>query len=94
MPRKLWTREELKLTLSLCFQRPSGKLNRSTPQVSELARLIGRSENSAALLEFESQELFEDHFARFKNAKIKLPAAHKPSRDFLAYHRDNVFVGY
>lgn len=49
MPRRLWTREELILTLSLYFQLPFGRLNHSTPEVKELARIIGRSENSAAL---------------------------------------------
>ena len=44
-----WTREELILTLSVYFQLPFGRLNRTTPEVKELARLIGRSDNSAAL---------------------------------------------
>ena len=49
MPRRLWTREELILTLSVYFQLPFGRLNHTTPEVRELARLIGRTENSAAL---------------------------------------------
>lgn len=44
-----WTREELILTLSVYFQLPFGRLNHSTKEVKELARLIGRSDNSAAL---------------------------------------------
>lgn len=44
-----WTREELILTLSVYFQLPFGRLNRATPEVKELARLIGRTDNSAAL---------------------------------------------
>lgn len=44
-----WTREELILTLSVYFQLPFGRLNRSTPEVMELARIIGRTDNSAAL---------------------------------------------
>ena len=47
--RKLWTREELILALSVYFRLPFGRLNRTTPEVKELARLIGRSDNSAAL---------------------------------------------
>lgn len=47
--RRLWTREELILTLSVYFQLPFGRLNHNTPEVRELARLIGRTENSAAL---------------------------------------------
>ena len=44
-----WTREELILTLSVYFQLPFGRLNRTTKEVKELAHLIGRSDNSAAL---------------------------------------------
>ena len=49
MPRRLWTREELILTLSVYFQLPFGRLNHSTPEVMELAQIIGRTNNSAAL---------------------------------------------
>ena len=48
MAKRLWTREELILTLSVYFQLPFGRLNHATPEVKELARLIGRTENSAA----------------------------------------------
>lgn len=48
MPRP-WTRDELMLALSVYFQLPFGRLNRTTPEVKELARLIKRSDNSAAL---------------------------------------------
>lgn len=47
--QRQWTREEHILTLSLYFQLPFGKLHRSTPEVVELAALIGRSVNSVAL---------------------------------------------
>jgi putative restriction endonuclease len=49
MAKRLWTRDELILTLSVYFQLPFGRLNHATPEVKELARLIGRTENSAAL---------------------------------------------
>lgn len=49
MPRKLWTHDELVLTLALYFQLPFGRLNRGTPEVKELGTLLGRGENSAAL---------------------------------------------
>jgi putative restriction endonuclease len=49
MSKKLWTRDELILALSVYFQLPFGRLNHTTPEVRELARLLGRSENSAAL---------------------------------------------
>lgn len=47
--RNLWTREELIVTLSLYFQLPFGRLNRTTREVINLAALIGRSNNSVAL---------------------------------------------
>ena len=49
MAKRLWTRDELILTLSVYFQLPFGRLNHTTPEVKELAQLIGRTENSAAL---------------------------------------------
>lgn len=49
MARKLWTHEELVLTLALYFQLPFGRLNHSTPEVIELGKLLGRGANSAAL---------------------------------------------
>lgn len=49
MPRHLWTHDELVLTLSLYFQLPFGRLNHHSPEVQELGRLLGRTENSAAL---------------------------------------------
>jgi putative restriction endonuclease len=49
MERRLWTREELILALSVYFQLPFGRLNRTTPEVKELAKLINRSTNSVAL---------------------------------------------
>lgn len=47
--KRPWTREELILALSVYFQLPFGRLNRNTKEVRELARIIGRTENSAAL---------------------------------------------
>lgn len=49
MARRLWTREELILTLSVYFQLPFGRLNHTTPEVKELAKVIGRTDNSVAL---------------------------------------------
>ena len=40
MERRLWTREELILTLSVYFQLPFGRLNRTTPEVKELADVL------------------------------------------------------
>lgn len=49
MARNLWTRDEMILALSLYFQLPFGRLNKSTKEVKELAALIGRTNNSVAL---------------------------------------------
>ena len=47
--RRPWSRNELILALSVYFQLPFGRLNHGTPEVMELARIIGRTNNSAAL---------------------------------------------
>ena len=49
MARNYWTDEELILTLDLYFKLPFGRLNKSTPEVKQLANLIGRTDNSVAL---------------------------------------------
>lgn len=49
MPRRLWTREELVITLALYFQLPFGRLNHTTREVIDLAESIGRTANSVAL---------------------------------------------
>lgn len=49
MARRLWTHDEMVLALALYFQLPFGRLNHTNPDVQELGRLIGRTENSAAL---------------------------------------------
>lgn len=47
--RRLWTRDEMILALSLYFQLPFGRLNHGTKEVKDLAALIGRTDNSVAL---------------------------------------------
>lgn len=47
--RRLWTREEHILVLSLYFQLPFWRLHTSTREVIELARLINRTAGSVAL---------------------------------------------
>lgn len=49
---------------------------------------------SSALRENESKEYFNRHFGSIIGKKITLPAEHQPNLDFLAYHRDKVFVGF
>lgn len=48
---------------------------------------------SSALREYESQEYFDKHFGIIEGLSITLPKEYKPNRDFLAYHKDNVFMG-
>lgn len=47
--RNLWTDDEMIVVLDLYFKLPFGRLNRTTPEVKELAALMGRSDNSVAL---------------------------------------------
>lgn len=47
---------------------------------------------SDALHEYERQEYFDRHFGSLNGRKITMPIEHRPDRDFLAYHRDHVFV--
>lgn len=49
MPKRLWTRDEMILTLALYFQLPFGRLNHTTPEVKDLARLMNRTGNAVAL---------------------------------------------
>lgn len=49
MRGELWTREELILAFNLYLKLPFGKLHTHTPEIIELANLLGRSVNSIAL---------------------------------------------
>lgn len=48
---------------------------------------------SSALREYETQEYFDKQFGSFSGKQIAMPIDYKPNRDFLAYHRDHVFMG-
>lgn len=48
---------------------------------------------SSALREYESQEYYDKQFGSISGKQISMPTDYKPNRDFLAYHRDHVFVG-
>ena len=48
---------------------------------------------SSALRENETKEYYDKHFDCIKGQKLTLPTEYLPSREFLAYHRDKVFVG-
>lgn len=48
---------------------------------------------SSALLENETKEYFDKHFEIIIGKKLTMPTEYLPNRDFLAYHRDKVFVG-
>lgn len=47
--KNLWSREELILTLNLYLKLPFGKLDRRTPEVQYLAKLIGRTDNAVSI---------------------------------------------
>ena len=48
---------------------------------------------SSALLEYESKEYFEKYFSIIDRKRITLPTEYLPNRDFLAYHKEKVFMG-
>jgi putative restriction endonuclease len=47
--KRLWTREELILALNLYLKLPFGKLHSSTPEIVQLAGLLGRTSGSVAM---------------------------------------------
>lgn len=49
MDRKLWTREELILVFNLYLKLPFGKLHTRTPEIIDMANLMGRTVNSIAI---------------------------------------------
>jgi putative restriction endonuclease len=49
MERKLWLREELILVFNLYLKLPFGKMHTRTPEIIEMANLIGRTVNSIAI---------------------------------------------
>ena len=48
---------------------------------------------SSALREYGTQEYFDKQFGSISGKQIAMPIEYKPNRNFLAYHRDHVFVG-
>ncbi len=47
--RKLWTKDELTLSLNLYLKLPFGKLHSGTPEIIHLAKIIGRTPGSVAM---------------------------------------------
>jgi putative restriction endonuclease len=48
---------------------------------------------SSALREYESRKYYDKNFGVIAERKLTLPTKYCPNRDFLAYHRNHVFVG-
>lgn len=48
---------------------------------------------SSALRENETKEYYDKHFGIIIGKKLTMPTEYLPNREFLAYHRDHVFVG-
>ena len=48
---------------------------------------------SSALREYETKDYYDRHFGCLVGRKIEMPSEYLPKQDFLAYHRDNVFMG-
>lgn len=49
MEKKLWTKEELILVFNLYLKLPFGKMHTRTPEIIEMANLLGRTVNSIAI---------------------------------------------
>lgn len=49
MERRLWTREELILSLNLYLKLPFGKLHHGTPEIIHLAQIINRTPDAVAM---------------------------------------------
>ena len=49
MPKNLWSREELILVFNLYLKLPFGKMHKQTPEVIEMAHLIGRTVSSISI---------------------------------------------
>lgn len=49
MPKNLWTREELILAFNLYLKLPFGKMHKHTPEIIELAKLLGRTPSSIGM---------------------------------------------
>ncbi len=48
---------------------------------------------SSTLQEHKTEEYYNKHFGSIAGQKIQVPKDYAPKRDFLAYHRDHVFLG-
>lgn len=48
---------------------------------------------SSALRENESKEYYDKHFGCIAGQRIQTPSEYAPNRDFLAFHKDKVFLG-
>lgn len=48
---------------------------------------------SSALRDYETEEYYDKHFGIIIDKKLTMPTEYLPNPDFLAYHRDKVFVG-
>ncbi|MGK7389138.1 MAG: hypothetical protein ACNS60_02265 [Candidatus Cyclobacteriaceae bacterium M2_1C_046] len=46
--QKLWSKEELILTINLYFKLPFGKMHSGNPDVIKLSEILGRSPNAVA----------------------------------------------
>ena len=48
-PRNLWTKEQLILAFNLYLKLPFGKMHKHTPEIIELANLLGRTPSSIGM---------------------------------------------
>lgn len=90
--RILWSREELIITLSLYFQLPFGRLNHGTPEVKQLAELLGRTNNSVALRLVNFAACDPYILATGRHGMASGASVCKPIWDEFACNREQLFI--
>lgn len=86
-----------RMQMKVYFQFAEREQARPEVKADSYARAISADAHTVCLTsafrECESQEYYTKYFGSVNDQQIMLPINYKPNRDFLAYHRDHVFVG-
>ena len=85
------------MQMKVYFQFAEREQARPEVKADSYARAISADAHTAclssALRENEMKEYYDQHFGCIIGKKLMMPTEYLPSRDFLAYHRKQVFVG-
>lgn len=85
MPRKNWTKEEQILALNLYHILPFGRLDRKTPEIIALAKIMGRTPSSLSMKLCNFASLDPEITA---NGRVGLPNVSNKDRDIWQWHVD------